>query len=162
MKKLKHLLSALAVPLLFTGCVIAIGNESAQQYKQRGAAQLLNADMAFARAAREKGVAQAFKDYAAHDAVSFPMEKSPVHGRDAIFEAMKEFPAGQLLWTPTAADVSRGEDLGYTWGTWEFITKDSDGKPTSHHGKYVTVWKRQTDGAWKYVADIGNTGPAPQ
>jgi ketosteroid isomerase-like protein len=30
-----------------------------------------------------------------------------------------------------------------------------------YYSKYLTVWKRQPDGAWKFVADGGNERPGP-
>ncbi len=39
--------------------------------------------------------------------------------------------------------------------------KDKKGEITTTYGNYVTVWKRQPDGKWKYVLDGGNTTPAP-
>jgi len=88
------------------------------------------------------------------------MGESPVSGRDAIFRAMSNFPEGQLLWQPVGADISRSGDLGYTWGTYEFRPPDANGNPVTQHGKYVTVWKKQGGGSWKFVVDIGNTNAA--
>jgi len=123
---------------------------------------LIQTDEAFAKFARDHGVAEAFREYAAPNATSFPMGESPVHGREAIYQSMLDFPKGELLWTPSAADIAKSRELGYTWGTFEFRTTAADGKLVSRHGKYLTVWKLQPDGLWKYVADIGNPGPAPQ
>ena len=30
------------------------------------------------------------------------------------------------------------------------------------HGKYVTIWKKQADGSWKFVVDIGNPSSPPE
>jgi hypothetical protein len=41
--------------------------------------------------------------------------------------------------------------MGYTWGIAESAaTKDGPFKP---YGVYVTIWKRQADGKWKFVYD---------
>jgi ketosteroid isomerase-like protein len=46
-------------------------------------------------------------------------------------------------------------------GTFELTLHDPTGKPVVDHGKYVTVWKKQS-GGWKAVADIVNSDlPAP-
>jgi ketosteroid isomerase-like protein len=34
---------------------------------------------------------------------------------------------------------------------------DPSGKAASDHGKYVTVWKKQSDGTWKVLLDVFNT-----
>jgi ketosteroid isomerase-like protein len=54
------------------------------------------------------------------------------------------------------ADVAASGDLGYTFGTYVFITKDKDGKPFREYGKYTSIWKMQKDGSWKVVLDMGN------
>jgi ketosteroid isomerase-like protein len=122
---------------------------------------LLQADRDFALYAQQHGVATAFREFAAPDALSLPMGEVPVRGREAIFRAMSDFPPGELRWRPVGADLARSGDLGYTWGTYEFRAPDAGGKPAPRHGKYVTVWKRQRDGSWKYVVDIGNASPTP-
>ena len=52
-------------------------------------------------------------------------------------------------------------DLGYTWGTYEFHSKDKSGSPTTDYGKYTSIWKLQKDGSWKVVLDMGNASPNP-
>ena len=125
-------------------------------------AALIKADRDFALYAQQHGMANAFREFAASDALSLPMGDAPVFGRDAIFKSMADSPPGQLLWKPVGADLARSGELGYTWGTYEFRTHDAADKPVTHHGKYVTVWKKQRDGSWKFTVDIGNTNPAPQ
>lgn len=50
-----------------------------------------------------------------------------------------------------------------TWvtpnGTFEFRSKDKDGKAVVDHGKYTSIWKKQKDGSWKVVLDMGNASP---
>ncbi len=122
---------------------------------------LLEADAAFARAAAARGVAQAFRDYAAPDAMVLPAGAEPVTGREAIFQIMQQDP-GELTWTPAGADLCKGGDLGYTWGRFQFRETAPNRPAAVHYGKYLTVWKRQPDGSWKFVADIGNSSPAPK
>jgi ketosteroid isomerase-like protein len=64
-----------------------------------------------------------------------------------------------LTWTPVGADISASGDLGYTYGTFEFRSKDKDGKPIIEHGKYTSIWKKQKDGSWKVALDMGNASP---
>jgi ketosteroid isomerase-like protein len=68
----------------------------------------------------------------------------------------------QLIWTPVGADISGSGDLGYTYGSYEFHSKDKDGKPSVEYGKYTSIWKLQKDGSWKVVLDMGNASPAPK
>lgn len=70
--------------------------------------------------------------------------------RDAIAQ-MLSAPGTALHFEPTKADVSKSGDLGYTAGTYEMKMASGTEK-----GKYVTVWARQADGAWKAKEDIFN------
>ncbi len=68
---------------------------------------------------------------------------------------------GVLTWQPVFAFVSRAGDMGYTTGPWEYRDKSIEDKPTAF-GYFVTIWKKQPDGAWKVVLDLGTRNPQPQ
>lgn len=148
--------------LLATGLVCGCATDGTIRDLAPAGAVLLKADRDFAHYSREHGVAYAFQKFAAPEALSLPMGEAPIRGRDAIFQSMSEFPPGELLWQPVGADLARSGDFGYTWGTYEFRTNDAEGKPAMRHGKYVTVWKKQSDGSWKFVVDTGNSSPPPK
>lgn len=44
----------------------------------------------------------------------------------------------------------------------EFRSTGKDGKPVVAYGKYNTIWKKQRDGTWKVVLDMGNSSPEPK
>ena len=61
-----------------------------------------------------------------------------------------------------AAEAAQSGDLAYVVGTYQITPNNDKGKPMEDRGKLVEVWKKQTDGKWKVVADIFNTDlPAP-
>lgn len=123
---------------------------------------ILRADEDFAHYAREHGLAEAFASYAADDATILPNGGNPVKGREAIRALFASSSAGTTLaWKPFTAEVSRSGDLGYTLGTYESRSSDASGKPVIRYGKYCTIWKKQSDGTWRYVVDLGNPSPAP-
>ena len=82
-----------------------------------------------------------------------------IEGRDAIGDAMAvlDSPDYSLTWEPEFAEASG--DLGYTYGTYTRATSDNDGNETVETGRYVTVWRRNAEGAWKAVVDIGSPAP---
>jgi ketosteroid isomerase-like protein len=41
------------------------------------------------------------------------------------------------------------------------MVNDAAGNPVTVRGKWVGVWKKQADGQWKLVADIGNSDGPP-
>ena len=126
-------------------------------------AALLKTDSDFNKLSAEKGFVEAFLAYMADTAVLFPNGSNPISGRDNIRKHLSEGSANDvLIWKPLKAEVAHSANLGYTYGTSEYRFTDKDGKPAIHYGKYVTVWKKQADGSWKFILDIGNPSPAPQ
>jgi ketosteroid isomerase-like protein len=122
--------------------------------------ELLEADRAFARLAQEQGAAEAFYSFAAEDAALFPNGELPVKGRDAIRVTMSSGAEGSLYWEPREAQASG--DMGYTWGLYQFVSSGDGTQSRTNFGKYVTIWKRQAEGGWKYILDIGNAAPPPR
>jgi len=115
------------------------------------------------KAAAERG-ADGYMSYYAEDAVEVPNGFAAVHGRANIAREMGFLndKKNQLVWTPVYADISSAGDLGYTSGTFEFRSHDKNGRPTVDYGKYTSIWKKQSDGSWKVVLDMGNASPAPK
>ncbi len=109
-----------------------------------GTAALLKIEGEFMKAAAEHG-SQGYLSYYADDAVEVP---NVLDNKD-----------NHLTWSPVGAGIAASGDLGYTYGTYEFRSKDKDGKPAVNHGKYTTIWKKQKDGgSWKVALDMGNSG----
>ena len=112
------------------------------------------------KAAAEKG-SQGYMSYYADDAVEVPNGAAIIQGKADIAKGMGflDQKDNQLTWTPVGADISASGDLGYTYGNYEFHSKDKDGKQIVEHGKYTSIWKKQRDGSWKVVLDMGNASP---
>jgi ketosteroid isomerase-like protein len=86
------------------------------------------------------------------------------NGREAISKLFAGFFALQNLkisWHPDRADVAKSGELGYTSGAYEMSFTDASGKTIPDKGKYVTVWKKQSDGSWKVMLDIFNSDAPP-
>lgn len=64
-----------------------------------------------------------------------------------------------LRWDPFFVDVSESADLGYTLGRYELNSDDSAGHGQTIRGYYVTIWRKKSDGSWKFVFDTGNEIP---
>ena len=76
-------------------------------------------------------------------------------GKSAIAKDIAiSFATGDVVWHVDKAGVSRSGDLGYTSGSYSGGFKDTSGKPATDKGKYLTVWKRQSDGSWKVLFDM--------
>jgi ketosteroid isomerase-like protein len=116
----------------------------------------------FMKTAGEKG-SRGYMSYYADDAVEVPNGAPLISGKVNIAQGMGflDDPSNRLLWTPVGGDISASGDLGYTYGNFEFHSKDKDGKPSVQYGKYTSIWKLQKDGTWKVELDMGNGSPAP-
>lgn len=124
-------------------------------------ARLLQTDREFSRYSQESNPAEAFNRYLDEQALQLPHRSEPILGRDAIYNGMV---GGDYLmsWEPVTGLVAESGDLGYTWGRYEMRIADANGDTVSHHGKYLNVWRRQQDGSWKVLVDMGNSNPAPE
>ena len=112
----------------------------------------------FMKAAAEHG-SEGYLSYYADDAVEVPNGAPLIRGKVNIAKTMGflDDKNNRLTWTPVGADISASGDLGYTYGTYEFTSKDKEGKTVVDHGKYTSIWKKQGDGSWKVVLDMGNS-----
>ncbi len=128
---------------------------SAQVRGRADSRELMQADSSFAALSAASGAKTAFLSYAAEDAISFGAGAQLTEGRAAIGASFDGFPAGAVLeWWPVAAQIASSGDLGCTVGEARISS-------LHHYSKYLTIWRRQQDGAWKFVADGGNVRPAP-
>lgn len=108
-----------------------------------------------------KGGGPAFSSWFAPDAVTLANGKPPVVGRDVIAAGATWSPKSyQLTWTPEGARMGPKGDMGFTWGHYQGVAKDQEGNPVKTTGRYMTVWKKQSDGSWKVALDASNDGPA--
>lgn len=141
----------LAVALLMmSGIVAAAGKPGVQT--------LMAIDEQFCREFAAKGV-EGWLAYFADDAVVFRSAGPITRDRKSLEDHYRKlFGPGKvpLTWKPLGGEIATSGDLGFTYGTWEMATKDKDGRPVTRTGKYQTTWKKQRDGSWKIVADIGN------
>src|SRR5580765_7016673 len=143
----KPLLSASICLALLTSPFVSAQKESVRKQNRRALAQM---ERDFAKAAATKGTRDAFLEFLADDGVLF--QPGPVNGKK--FWTERQPRKGLLSWEPIFADVSRAGDLGYTTGPWEFRPNGADDQPVAF-GQYFTIWKKQSDGSWKFVLDRG-------
>jgi ketosteroid isomerase-like protein len=118
--------------------------------------QIMQAERRFAAAVAKRGV-EAW--VAAFDSNGAEItSKGVIRGSAAIRAHMTPQLADTsvlLSWEPDTADVAASADLGYAIGHWK-LTPRSRPDSVLAHGNYVTIWKRQANGEWKAVVDIGN------
>jgi ketosteroid isomerase-like protein len=123
-------------------------------------AQLRAADSSFSDLAYRMGTAFAFSNTAADDGIVFGTPQLVV-GPEAIrsyFAA--EGTSTSLTWRPVYAVVAGSRDLGFTIGEYIATGRGPSGAAVQRFGKYLTVWRLQRDGSWKFVVDGGSPSPA--
>jgi ketosteroid isomerase-like protein len=105
------------------------------------------------------------------DAAFLPPNAPLAANKQAIRAVWAELlaPGNSLSWQASKVDVARSGDLAYSMGSYQLTLKDPQGKLTEDHGKFLEVWKKQTDGKWKVAADVYNSdlplvtpAPAPE
>lgn len=143
---------------LFIACVVsaAIAGCASGPSSEDEEIRLLETDREFAARSVSSTPAEAFAEYLAEDALQLPNGSEPIFGRDEIVRSMVDGPGFELNWEPQRAEVSASTDMGWTWGTYVATFQDSTGADIQSTGKYLNVWRKQADGIWRVVVDMGN------
>jgi ketosteroid isomerase-like protein len=140
--------------------VLAI-SPAAGQRRKSDLQSLVETERSFSRASAEKGIRESFSEFIADDGILF--RPTAVPGK----KWMQEHPLPPsstrplLTWQPIVAGISEAGDMGYTTGPWQRKNDIKDAKPAAF-GNFMTVWKKQADGKWRFVIDLGITNPEPK
>lgn len=118
---------------------------------------------AFCALAQAKGLLAAFEHFAAPDVAFLDTDPRQHRGPEAVRARIgPDQPGETLIWSALYTDVSDDGTLGYNYGRYESRRPGAAGKESRHSGWFLTIWKRQPDGTWKYVMDTGVPDqPAP-
>ncbi|MVM36031.1 hypothetical protein GO755_38820 [Spirosoma sp. HMF4905] len=132
--------------------------------RQKAIDEIRETDQNFSIMSEKQGMPKAFTTYAADDVIKLNDGAAPTVGFDSLRAQMSRQPANGpvLTWQVLKADAATSGDLGYTFGQWMLTKKDNSGKRSAEYGVYVTVWKRQRNGQWRFVVDSGNSTPEPK
>lgn len=134
--------------LLFQACNVVKSDEKTSK-------ELIQRDLEFSKHSRQNGLGKAFTQFADSAAVLLKPDRMPIKGAMSIayYYANINDDNLELTWMPLDASVADSKDLGYTYGVWQLTSLDS-----MRQGTYVTIWKKNQSGVWKYVLDAGNEG----
>lgn len=118
--------------------------------------ELMDVDRAFSKMSEEKGMKNAFIEYIDSNGVLLKPGRMPIIGASAIDYLIQLNDTGfTLTWEPNNSDISSSGDLGYTFGIYALKPNISD---TTIYGTYISIWKKEKNGKWKFVLDSGNEG----
>ncbi len=116
--------------------------------------EILKTDKEFSEFSSKHGMKKAFIEYIDDDGILLRPNHTPIVGANAI-EYLSEIidTSYTLTWEPSISQVSASGDLGYSYGIYNLQLQD-----TTLQGTYVSIWKKQKNGKWKFVLDTGNEG----
>jgi len=152
-------IGCLSVILLTMGCGGPAGSGSADAVQA-----VKTIETAWVRDIATRDVDKWANYYA--DDVALLMPNAPmISGKEKVKGALKPMladPNFALTFQNTRVDASRDGDLVYTVGTYAMTVSDPiDKTPVTDKGKYVTVYRKHPDGAWKAVVDMINSDLPP-
>ncbi len=120
------------------------------------AAPIVAAERAFAADFPALGFGGSFQKWSRPDSILINGGQAQTVATVFVGAPLTRQPGEPLIeWWPTFAGVARSGEMGFTTGP---AARDQEG-----YGHYFTVWRRQADGAWRWVYDGGsNASPAGQ
>jgi ketosteroid isomerase-like protein len=148
MQKLTILFLAILMPSL-----VALAQD-----RQSPIEAMVHTERSFAQTSVEQGIRPAFMAFIADDGTLF--RPRAVRGKEWMI-AHPLPPSDkrpELNWWPTVAGMASAGDMGYTSGPWQFKSDVKDAKP-SGFGHFITVWRKQADGTWRFAVDLGISHP---
>ncbi len=118
--------------------------------------ELFDTERTFVRLAAEKGFRDSFYTYFADDGVAF--NPHPFRVRTSLANQPPSPGPMGAAWAPVYGDIAAAGDLG--WDTGPLVFEGKNGA-ADRHGMFFSIWKRQADGNFKVVLDIGSDTPSP-
>jgi ketosteroid isomerase-like protein len=116
---------------------------------------LKDADITFSDYSVKHGFQKAFIEFADDSVVLLKPNRMPIVGKQSLIKSYegKSDSGIVLAWIPAKAIIAESGELGYTYGFWTYVAKSDTSR-----GTYLTVWKKDANGQWKFIADTGNEG----
>lgn len=116
---------------------------------------LIRLDKDFSDFSQNYGFHKAFIAYADDSVTILKAGHMPLVGKNNLIKSYEgKSDSGLVLtWNPLHASLALSGDFGYTYGIWTLKTQND-----TTRGTYLTVWKKDATGHWKFIADTGNDG----
>jgi ketosteroid isomerase-like protein len=121
--------------------------------------RMIETERAFAARALVVGWKQSFLEYFDDDAVGFDQGRA-APAKEQFRESPDPAKDLQLIWEPRYGDVAGSGELGYLTGpVRNILPTRNNGQP--RHSTYFSVWKRQRNGTYRVLLDVGTPTPGP-
>ncbi len=149
-------LSVLA-PLIAVGCS---SRPTAPSFSDADAAAIRAQAEAYVKTVRGNDWTT-WVDFYVADAMVLPPNGPAVRGRDDMMQWARSLPP-ITSFTRTSDELEGSGDMAYLRGGYQWVLSPPGGPPMPDSGKYIQIWRKQPDGAWKVVRAIFNSDlPAP-
>jgi len=134
--------------LVGAGAPVSVSSGNAAATVDPGA-RVRETERAFAKTMADRNL-NAFANYVAEEGVFFG-QRGTLRGRAAVVEGWKRFFEGDkapFSWDPETVEVLPSGSLALSTGP----VHDSQG---NRIGTFSTIWRKESDGAWRVVFDKG-------
>lgn len=150
MKKLILILSAISL----LGCSPQEANQKVDTNAEGEKIMQLSREWSEAASSRD---VEKVVSYWGDDAVIISAGAPVLRGKQEIRRMVEESfktPDFRISWQPESATVSESGDMAYIIENVQISYTDSTGTPVSFNDRAVSIWRKQTDGAWKNAVEI--------
>ena len=142
--------------LLLASCRFKSKKQNTEDVNISSKIDMMNADREFSAMSEKQGLRNAYTEFIDSNGVLLRPGALPITGGNAMdFITQSNDTSFIMTWEPKDATLSSCGDLGYTYGVYSLKHKEAD---SIIYGSYVTIWKRQPNGKWKFVLQSGNEG----
>ena len=134
--------------IFMTGCQQHMDKEKVKE-------EILQTEKAFEKMCADQGMQEAFYFFASDSAVIKRQNDTLIVGKENIknYYSNPSFKMANVTWTPDFIDVSDCGDMAYSYGEYLWEIWSDAGDTAEFIGVFQTIWKKQSDGSWKYVWD---------
>lgn len=161
MIRIIRMLTAAVAGIAISCAAVRLG--AGAENREAGLKELADAERAFAKLSLAKGVAHSFHENFAEDGIGFSPQPVKVKAEMAKRPPLDPSkPRATLDWYPVLSDLASSGEMGFNLGPSLLTPAPGDDKVKPRHGYFFSVWKRQADGKFKVMLDIGSdtSGPA--
>jgi ketosteroid isomerase-like protein len=153
---MNKILLTVAAALMFSSCLLKRDKDKETKADAFAKMEMMDADRRFSKMSEEKGMKAAFIEYIDSNGVLLRPGRLPIAGADAVdFLIQQNDTEYTMTWEPRNGVIAKSGELGYTYGVYALRPSVKD---TIIYGTYVSIWKKEKGGTWKFVLDSGNEG----
>ena len=145
---MRSIITVFCLLIFMTGCQQHMDKEKVKE-------EILQTEKAFEKMCADQGMQEAFYFFASDSAVIKRQNDTLIVGKENIknYYSNPGFKMAEVTWTPDFIDVSDCGDMAYSYGEYLWKIRSDAGDTSEYIGVFQTIWKKQSDGSWKYVWD---------